>query len=179
MNREVLSQIIEKLNGLDWFFISGFAIEVYTNGKRKAKDIDIAVHKKDISTFANLLGCKVIHRKFKKQDYIIDDYGFETTFNGQSIEVASGYPKIRMLNNTFEKVFDKRVKRKYLGIDVYLAPIEDLIIHKVVMHRPKDIEDLKLLVNHKIDNTFLKELIKDWKTDVDVLRILRELNYKV
>jgi hypothetical protein len=178
MNKLILSKLIKELVNLDWFFISGTAVEVYTEGKRTAGDWDIVIKDGDAQVFAKRIGCSVKHRVIKKQNFVVDDYGFETKFNGQDIEITTGYPKERMLNNTFNKLFDIKVKKNYLGVDVFVEPIESLIVQKAMMFRPKDINDLELLKEKQINMQLVKEIANDCK-HMNVITNLKKLNYKI
>jgi hypothetical protein len=180
MQKVILKKLVEKLKDTEWFIISGFAVEVYTNGRRKAKDIDFVLRDRDIDLFARRLGTKAQRRKIDKGTFEVDDYGFETNFEGQMLEATNGYPRIRMSDTKkFNKLFGVRVKKKYLGVELFLAPIEEIIVGKAVMHRSKDIHDLKLLRNEKIDFGFLIELAKDWGKKSTVIKTLRNLGYDV
>lgn len=180
MNKNYLPALIEKLSGLDWCFMAGFAVEIYTNGERKAgEDADILISPKHIETFAKRLGCQVQRRRFKKFNFYVNDWGFETIFNNSKIEASSGFPFRRINNESINKVFKNRVLKKYQGINLCVEPIEELIVFKARMLHEKDITDLKLLANQKINFDFLKELAKDWGKSKQILTNLKNLGYKI
>ena len=179
MQESILKELAEKLKDTNWFLIAGFAIEVYTNGLRKANDIDIVLQGSDIDLFAERLGTRAEKRLIDKKTFIVDDYGFVTSLNGQEIEATNGFPKKRVVEKTFDKLFAKRVRKPYLGTELFLAPLEEIIVSKAAMRRPKDIEDLKLLKNEKIDKRFLAELAKDWGEEASIFEVLRKAEYKV
>lgn len=179
MNKKILRELVKKLNGLNWFIISGFAVEIYTNGQRKAKDVDLFIEDGDAQKFASKLGAEVKHRRIQKQKFVVDDYGFVADFNGQEIEVTTGYPKKRLLSGAFKKILDCKVRKVYAGVEVFVEPVEELIAYKANTHRPKDIIDLKLLKNHKIDIEFLKEIAEDLGKYNKIVNILKEVGYRV
>ena len=179
MDKEVFLEVLEKLKDLDYIFFSGTAASIYTEGKREAGDIDIIVHKKDIDKFAERMGTKVKKRLFDKDGFSGVDYGFVINFKGQEIEATNGYPRARMASGSFEKLFKRRVKKIFLGKEVFVEPIEELIAQKAFMHREKDLADLKLLLNQKIDKDFVIELAKDWGKKQEILNLLRGIGYKV
>ncbi len=179
MNRQKIAELIKKLSGLNWCFFSGFALEIYTKGKREAKDLDILVALKDINIFAKRLNCQAHHRHFKKFNFFVDDYGFETKFLGLEIEVSSGFPKRRLNNGSINKVFQNKIYKKYQGIEVYLEPLEEIIVHKADMFRPKDIKDLKMIKNRKINWLLLKELAKDYGKYRKIMNNLQKIGYKI
>lgn len=174
--KEQIKQLLKQLKGLDWCFMSGFAVEIYTSGRRKAgEDIDIVISSSDIDLFAHRLGCKSQRRRFKKATFMVDDYGFVTNFRGLQIEASSGFPRSRMKNNKINKVFINKRRKKYLGLNVYVEPIEELIAFKVKMSRRKDIRDLRLLAKEEIDDSLLIEFLKDWKIYPQAVEQLKKL----
>ena len=180
MDKKALPRLIEKLSGLEWCFMAGFAVEIYTNGKRKAgEDVDVLISPKDIKTLAKGLNCQVEHRHFKKENFFVNGYGFETILDNLKIEVSSGFPQKRMRNGSIYKVFQKRIAKKYRGINLFVEPIEELIVHKASMFREKDIRDLKFLMDKEFDRNFLKELAKDWGKQSQILKNLKSLGYEI
>ncbi len=173
----IFREILDLLKPFDYVFISGMAMEIYTNGKRKANDIGILINSKDIEKFAGIIGCKLTNRVIKKEDYYSEDYGGEASYNGQMIEITSGFPRKRMQENTISKLFDRKVKRKYNGFDVYAVPIEELMVHKSMMQREKDAIDLALLRNLHFDQAFIRELARDFGNEDKVIKFLRKLGY--
>lgn len=179
MDKNILEKITEKLRGLNWFAFSGFAVEVYSNGKRKARDIDLVLFEKEIDIFAKRIGVCAKNRKIDKKNFFVEDYGFETEFEGQAVEATNGYPIKRVKEKTFNKLFERKIKIQYLGCEVYLAPIEELIVGKAYMARKKDLKDLKLFKNEKIDIKFLHELANDWNNYDKIVSVLREVGYSI
>lgn len=182
MEKEILIKLKEKLQGLNWCFTAGLALKIYTNRKRKVRDIDILV--KEIDVFAKRLGCKAHKRKFKKATFIVEDYGFQTKFLGKEIEASSGFPFWRMQNKTIEKVYKNKVKKNFLGVEVFVEPIEELIVHKADMAREKDINDLKLLKKtilkeRKINVNLLREFARDWQNYDKIMQTLRKIGYNL
>lgn len=179
-SKQLLLDLVKKLKGYDWAFFSGFAVEMYTDGKRKSgNDLDILVSKRDIDKLANSFGTSAKHRRFKKADFYVDDYAFETVFKGTKLEVTSGFPKKRMREGSIDKVFENKTSKDYQGVNVFVEPIEELIVHKAVMHRPKDIRDLKLLLSNQYRPSFLKELASDWGQKKEIYKVLTDVGYKI
>jgi len=180
MDKKTVSELVKKLKGSDWLFFSGFAVEIYTEGKRQAgKDIDILVARKDIDEIAKRFDSVAKHRKFKKADFIVDDYAFEAIFRDVEIEITSGFPKKRMEDGTIDNVFKNKEVKNYLGVGLPVEPIEELIAFKASMHRPKDIRDLQLLHKHQFKPNLLIELAKDWGQQKEILEVLKNLGYKI
>ncbi|MBU3912787.1 MAG: hypothetical protein KKE50_01700 [Nanoarchaeota archaeon] len=179
MKEEIFLEVLKKLNGLNYLFFSGMAVSVYTEGKREAGDTDVIVHKKDINKFAKRMGTKVKKRFFDKGTFFGEDYGFVIDFKGQEVEATNGYPRERMAKGTFDKLFKRKVRKIFLGKEVFIEPIEELIVQKAFMHREKDLADLKLLLNQKIDKDFVIELAEDWGKKQEILKVLKEIGYMV
>ncbi len=179
INQASFSSLIEKLEGLDWCFFSGFAVKLYADRKRKCGDLDIMVRNEDLHKFAKRLGTEVRRRTEKKDTFRLNDIGFETDFKGLDIEATSGFPRKRFKEKLLGKVFKKSVKKNFFGETVYLTPIEDLIVHKASMLRVKDRKDLKLLKNEEYDTGFIKELAEDWGESKRILENLTKVGFVI
>jgi len=69
-------------------------------------------------------------------------------------------------NSPYESEAMTRVVRRRVGdADVCYASVEDLIIHKLVAGRPRDMEDLRgvLLRNPKYDRAYVERWLKDFE----------------
>lgn len=179
MNLETLNRISEKLKNYEWVLFSGVAVEIYSNGKRKSGDFDIAVKEKALDEIAELFGTKAKKRKIRKEDYQSDDRGFVTIFNKKEIEITSGFPKKRIKEKKFDKLFDKKVIKRYKGLEIPLVPFEELIVHKADMYRKKDISDLRLLKSKSFDKKFVKELAEDIGKKSLIIKRLNDLGYEL
>lgn len=166
------------LKPFNYAFFSGTVMEVYTNGKRKAGDLDILIDKKDIEKFANLIGCKLSKRKIIKEDYESEDYGGVIDYKGQEIELTSGFPKKRVEEKTIKKLLDMRIKSNYLGLDIYIVPIEETIAFKALMHRKKDYLDLEMLKEMKFNPNLVKEFARDWGQEEKAIKMLKEIGFE-
>lgn len=173
MNTVVFAEIVNTLQGINYFFISGLSVAIHTSGQRIPGDIDIAVHPSDIDTLATRLGTIAKRRVINKGTFTVDDYGFEVEYKGQMIECTSGYPAKRIQEKTFNKLFERKVKTTYLEQTVYVEPLEELVNQKAFMHREKDLKDLELLKGRDLDSVLLLEISHDkGNTDI-VIPLLR------
>lgn len=176
MDEKAIINLINKLSGIRWFAIAGFSMFIYTNGKRKFDDIDIVVHEDDSKLFSKKFE-ELKKRVIDKGSFIVDDVGAEFYFEGLKIEATTGYPKKRVEEKTFNKLFNHINKRNYLGKEIFLAPIEEIIIQKAFMHRNKDISDLKLLIKEKINLSLLKEIAIDFGKYKEIIKILEDTGF--
>ncbi len=173
MNKEALVEILSKLRGLDYFFISGLSVAIWTEGKRIPGDIDIVVSFKDIDIFADRLGTVAKDRKIDKGTFVVNDYGFEIDYKGKVVECTTGYPPKRIKDGTFNKLFDKKIKSRYLDQEVYVEPLEELVNQKAFMGRKKDLNDLELLRGKTIDKKLFMEISKDKGNMEKVLPVVK------
>lgn len=171
----IFKEILEKLEDINYFFISGLSVAIHTKGKRIPDDIDIAVHPDDIDKFAKKLGTKAHKRDIDKRTFVVDDYGFEVNYKGQMVECTTGYPARRIKENTFNKLFDLKIKTKYQGCVVYVEPVEELVNQKAFMHREKDLNDLELLKNLQLNKELFQELSIDKGNLMEILPVVKSI----
>lgn len=174
MNKEIFVEILDKLEGLDYFFISGLSVSVWTDGIRIPGDIDVVVNYKDVDTFADRLGTVAQNRRIDKETFLVSDYGFEIDYKDQIIECTTGYPPKRIQDNTFDKLFDKKIKAIHLDQEVYVEPLEELVNQKAFMGREKDLGDLELLRGKNLDKNLFIEISNDKGNLEKVLTVVRK-----
>ncbi len=174
-NKQVILEIIDKLEGLNYFIFAGFAVYLYTNGKRSFQDIDIVLDYESLNEFANRLESKVGIRKIVKGSFNTEDYFFNVNYKGQEVEAISVLPERENEVNAFKKEFTNREKVNFFGKDIFLAPKEGIVAHKAMLNREKDKDDLLLLKND-INKQLLKEIVVFYE-EQRIFKILRELGY--
>jgi hypothetical protein len=179
MEEKAFVELMKNLEDLDYFFLSGFATHILTEGKRAFNDFDIAINEKDIEKFAKRVNAKVIKRNIDKETFLVDDFGFETVFNGLNIECTSGYPKCRMQNNTFNNLFSLRLKKRFMDKEVYVAPVEEMLVQKAYMHREKDLKDLQLFKGISFNKKLVNELAEDWGEKEKIIAVLKQAGFVV
>jgi len=159
-----LAAIAERLKGLTWIIDSGMAVEIYTNGKRVANDIDIVVLEKDIEEAARRLGTTITRRSADKSGLkIIDEKYACATIEGVEIELVCGSGRY-MINgrergfNITENHFACAKRVSYLGAELNVAAPEELLVHKTILGREKDVKDVGLLLESFTPDKNLLEL---------------------
>ena len=178
INREVIIEILDMLEDLDYFIFSGFAIYLYTKGKREFSDIDILLRYKDLKKLASRLGGKIEKKRIEKGEFITTDYFLEVGFKGQEVEAISIIPENKNQGEVFNKQFLNRKKKNFQGRDVFLTPKEGILVHKAILGREKDIKDLELLKG-EIDKKLLKEIAKLRGEYEKVIKRLNKVGYNI
>ncbi|MCX8095308.1 MAG: nucleotidyltransferase [Caldisericia bacterium] len=152
-----IGKILDKKN-IPYMIIGGQAVQIYGE-PRLTKDIDITIGL-DIDLYNLLIDAiKKIGlipliediENFIKDTYVLPTYDKKTDFRIDFI----------FSNSKYEKEALKRVNKiKIKNYEINFASLEDLIIHKIISGRERDIEDIKnILIKNKY---FDKEYIKKW-----------------
>lgn len=176
--KKALEIISQKLKGIKWAIFSGTAIEAYTNGKRKGKDIDILIPWDKIDEVAKRFDTTVKLRTFRKGNIeFINDHYMETVIDDIPVEILGKTEKIiingkecKIMQSLAESFSKMTMKKKYLGVDVFVERVEEIIASKMVLDRREDLKDEKdinLLLkekNIKINKEYLIRALNKWGT---------------
>lgn len=155
--KRALRIIAKKLKGIPWAIFSGTAVEIYTKGKRKGNDIDIIVPGDKIDEVAKRFNVKpILETRGKGGVKIVNDYHIETAIGDLPVEFVGKTEKIIIDGQTYKstqdlrrRLFRKVKKKKYLGINVFVVPVEEILVQKMLFDRSgkwQDKEDVKLLL---------------------------------
>lgn len=173
--KKVLEIIAEKLKGIPWAIFAGTAVEIYTNGKRIGNDIDIIVPDDSIDEVGKRFNITPVLETRKKGGVkIINDYHIETVIEGVSVEFIGKTEKIIIdgheygsTKNLRETLFPKVEKKTYLGVEVFVVPVEELLVQKMLYNRSgkwQDENDVKLLLEIKeVDEEALIKALDRWR----------------
>ncbi|HEC78677.1 MAG TPA: hypothetical protein ENI34_05995 [candidate division WOR-3 bacterium] len=157
MFNKLLANIAKSLNTkkIDYMVIGGQAVLLYGE-PRFTKDIDITLGL-DLSGL-NLIIDIVSHlrltilpdsiEEFVKQTMVLPTLDPKT---GLRVDFIFSY-------SNYEREALKRIKKVKFGrVDVNFASLEDVVIHKIISGRPRDIEDIKimLLKNPGFDRNYI------------------------
>jgi predicted nucleotidyltransferase len=163
--KSLIKRIARELgkNEIDYMIIGGQAVMIYGE-PRLTKDIDITIgakidRLKDILKIAKKLRLKVLPRepyRFAKETMVLPLLDEKT---GIRVDLIFSYSE-------YEKEALKRVNKVKIG-DSYInyVSVEDLIIHKIISGRERDIEDLKsvLIKNKKIDKKYVLKWLDEFE----------------
>ena len=148
---------------IDYMITGGQAVLIYGE-PRLTKDIDITLgippdKLDDVLKIAKKLKLKILPQdphNFVKETMVLPLLDEKTGLRIDLIFSLSEYEKEAL----------KRVKKINIkGVDVNYISIEDLIIHKIISGRERDIEDLKyiLVKNKKIDEKYILKWLKEFE----------------
>jgi predicted nucleotidyltransferase len=152
---------------ISYMIIGGQAVLFYGE-PRFTRDIDITLGL-DVNDLETLL--KIISNlKFKTLSKNIQKFVNETMVLPVS-DIQSGI-RIDFIfsNSEFEKEAIKRVKKvKYNGATIKVASLEDVVIHKMVAGRPRDIEDILAILskNPKFDSRYILSWLRKFDLMLD------------
>jgi len=157
--KKLLSKISKELEKrkIPYMVIGGQAVLLYGE-PRLTKDIDITLgisHKKlsKIESLSKKLKLRVLvenPKDFIKQTMVLP---VEDEKTGISIDFIFSFSE-------YEKQAIKRANPvKMLNTHVNFASLEDMVIHKIIAGRPRDLEDAEtiLLKNPKYDEKYIKK----------------------
>ncbi|MEN3045250.1 MAG: nucleotidyltransferase [Candidatus Hydrothermales bacterium] len=163
--KELIKNISKELNkkNINYMIIGGQALLIYGE-PRLTKDIDITLgigveRYEEIKEISDNLGLKIIPKNyidFLKKTMVLPVLDEKT---GIRIDFIFSFSE-------YEKEALKRVNKiKIDEVQIFYASIEDLIIHKIVSGRERDLEDVKsiLLKNKEVDEKYILKWLKEFE----------------
>jgi len=181
-NKQLISILAENLDKaqIEYMIIGGQAVLVYGE-PRLTKDIDVTVgvdpHEKekiiDLAKSMKLTPLVKNPQEFIDETFVLPCESKEYKFRVDFI----------FSNSEFEKGALKRVNEISVdGYKVKFASLEDIIIHKIIAGRPRDIEDVKsiILKNKKIDMDYINNALKTFEAllSLDFHSVLKNILLK-
>lgn len=161
-----IAKILDKYE-IPYMIIGGQAVLIYGE-PRLTKDIDITIGL-DIDLYDILL--KAINeinlmpsinniKDFIKDTYVLPTYDRESDFRVDFIFSFSDYEK-----EALKRVKKIKIGKKYVNF----SSLEDLIIHKIISGRPRDLEDIKnvLIKNRDFNKNYVKQWLKEFEKILD------------
>lgn len=171
---KALKIIAEKLKGIPWAIYSGTAVEIFTSGKRKGRDIDVIVSPDKMDEVGRRFGVRpILETRGSENIKTVNNYHIETEIAGIPVEFIGKTEKF-IINGeeyhpaslkNFRKLFQKVRKAKYLGVEVFVVSLEEILAQKLIWNRKgdwNDEEDVKLLRRHKISRQLLIGAFERW-----------------
>jgi predicted nucleotidyltransferase len=167
--KELLKKIAKSLSkeGIEYMIIGGQAVLIY-GGPRLTKDIDITLGI-NVDGLEKILG---IVKKLKLKLLVSEPEKFvKETFVLPVLEGKTGFRVDFIFSfSEYERTAIKRVKKIEIDkIEVNFASVEDIIIHKIVAGRERDLEDVKkiILKNKEIDFKYILKWLEFFESIVD------------
>jgi len=142
--------------------IGGHAVILYSE-PRFTRDIDITLGvgssaAKEIAGLAKSMGLTVLVKNI--QSFADKTMVLPVINNKSGIRVDFIFS-----NSAYEKQALKRVTVKKMDmVKIKYASAEDIIIHKVIAGRPRDIEDIEGILKHykNLDNKYIRKHLKEF-----------------
>ncbi|HEV2355813.1 MAG TPA: nucleotidyl transferase AbiEii/AbiGii toxin family protein [Puia sp.] len=161
-----LSEAFEKTN-IPYMVIGGQAVLVYGE-PRFTKDIDVTLgagveRLDDVLKIVGSIGWKVLTpspAEFVQKTMVLP---CQDPASGVRLDLVFSF-------SPYEHQAMERVRRiKFSGKEVCFASPEDLIIHKVVAGRPRDLEDVRAvqLKNPGMDRGYIEKWLKEFEKTLD------------
>lgn len=162
MFKELLKKISLTLdkNAIPYMVIGGQAVLLYGE-PRLTRDIDITLgasldRLEEVVALTRSIGLKSLVEpdSFTRKTMVLPSQDLD---NGIRVDfIFSDYPYEQQAINRARKV-------KIDDVEVSFATVEDLIIHKIIAGRPRDMEDVKnVVIKHE---SFDKAYIAKWLSD--------------
>ena len=178
MFEEILAKVSNFLNKLSipYMVIGGQAVLLHGE-PRLTRDIDITlgigIEKSDL-IIENL---KEINLKplpenaidFINKTFVLPLEDINTRIRIDFIFSQTGYEK---------RAIGRSIKIDLKGVKVNFTTVEDLLIHKIFAGRPKDLEDVKILIlkNPGINKTYVRKWLTDFDKTLDNKNFLTQFN---
>ena len=177
-----LKQVFE---GKDWCITSGAAVKAYT-GDREVDDIDVLTTREDAEEVAQKTGKDTVEWEIHGDDLKAkEEVYFSFSIESVPVEVMAGDSVIQREDESVkaemdEKLFENSQEVELFGEKVPVAPVEELIVQRAVLGRPKDARDLRKLISDDIDFSVLQDCVDARNiTEDEFFRMLEEQGFKV
>jgi len=177
--RRVASQL--KKSSIPYMVIGGQAVLIYGE-PRLTRDIDITLgigvgELQRIKKVLHEMGLKVLvknDRQFVERTMVLPTKDMESEIRVDFIFSFSPYER-----QAIERARDIKVGRTH----VRFASLEDVVIHKVISGRPRDLEDIKsiLVKNPKYDSDYISSWLKEFDQSLNqnFLEVFKKIEKEV
>jgi predicted nucleotidyltransferase len=170
-----------KKDSIPYMVIGGQAVLLYGE-PRLTKDIDITLgvgvrELNKLKETISSLGLKILverDEEFVERNMVLPTLDEKSGIRVDFIFSFSPYER-----QAIERAKDIKLGRSL----VRFASLEDVVIHKVIAGRPRDLEDIKsiLLKNQKYDSDYIEKWLKEFDKSLteQFLKIFREIKEKI
>lgn len=174
MFEALISRLGKNLSGcnIPYMIIGGQAVLLYGE-PRLTRDIDITlgVGVDRLEDISNVV--RAVHLEPLRDD--IESF-VRRTMVFPAVEKSSGIRVDLIFSFTpYEADAIKRARRvKIEGQEVFFAAPEDLIIHKIFAGRPRDLEDVRIVLmkNPDIDREYIRKWLREFDTSTEEEKFL-------
>lgn len=159
MFQRLLAKIAKALSAANvpYMVIGGQAVLVYGE-PRLTKDIDltVGVGLESLTTIRNLLLDINLKPVVENVDFTMQTMVFPCQDSETGIRID-----VIFSHSPYERqAMDRVHKIKMEGVEVCFAGVEDIVIHKMIAGRPRDLEDVESILLKNMDMD--KEYIRTW-----------------
>lgn len=175
MFEEIISRIATALKDrhIPYMIIGGQAVLLYGE-PRFTRDIDITLgvnvdSLEEVLSIANELSLKPLPQDIKS--FVSQTMVLPVLDEASSIRIDFIFSF-----TPYEAEAIKRARKILLmGVEVSFASPEDVIIHKIFAGRPRDLEDVRIIIlkNPEIDKQYIQEWLKEFDAYSDEKRFLK------
>lgn len=183
MFQRLLKKVSHQLrkDSIPYMVIGGQAVLLYGE-PRLTKDIDITLgvgvrELNKLKETISSLGFKILverDEEFVERNMVLPTLDEKSGIRVDFIFSFSPYER-----QAIERAKDIKLGRSL----VRFASLEDVVIHKVIAGRPRDLEDIKsiLLKNQKYDSDYIEKWLKEFDKSLteQFLKIFREIKEKI
>ena len=168
MFQRLLGKLAKALStaNVPYMIIGGQAILVYGE-PRLTKDIDvtIGVGLESLSKIRDLLLTINFSPLVEKDDFTMETMVLPCQDSETGIRI-----NVIFSHSPYEQqALDRVYKIKLEGVEVCFAGVEDVVIHKIIAGRPRDLEDVEtiLLKNPDMDNMYIENWLRDFSESLN------------
>ena len=183
MFKKLLKKIANELNthNITYMVIGGQAVLLYGE-PRLTRDIDITLgvgvrELNKLKETISSLGLKILVER--DEEFVERNMVLPTLDEKSGIRVDFIFSFSLYERQAIERAKDIKLGRSM----VRFASLEDVVIHKVIAGRARDLEDIKsiLLKNQKYDSDYIEKWLKEFDKSLteQFLKIFREIKEKV
>ncbi|MBN1897815.1 MAG: nucleotidyltransferase [Spirochaetes bacterium] len=148
----ILTRIFNSIN-IPFALIGGISLESW-GLSRATYDIDFLIIVENHQL--QILKDKLKKNKFEPiKTSGLEKWMLRFLFNGIQIDI------LMAMDDLTKNALKRRVLKECIGIKTYIASVEDLILLKLRLSRPRDIDDVISLINFN-KNTIDREYLKRW-----------------
>lgn len=168
-------EVLEKEN-LDYCLFGGLAIQVYKR-IRATRDVDLMVAISSDRIFKLIRQIKQENFRLDKKRGIIKINGFELLrfiYTDEETKFEIFIDLVSAATEFQKHILDRKTKTDFLGININIASLEDLVLLKLLADRPIDLLDAQYLLEENKE-IIDKDYLRNWAKRLGIAKKLNKL----